>query len=147
MLVPCANAGGEKRERRRNNTIIIAVAESTRDSHEKHPDLGGSAASLPHRQAPSKLAGVLLHEIRADWSLTARLDEHRRSGNSIGLVCALGEQERPTALVSTRILAEFAIKFLLVHLLPHVSNVYLLLPLAEIIELLLAPARCLHVPF
>jgi hypothetical protein len=36
---------------------------------------------------------------------------------------------------------ELPIQFLLVHLLPHVSNVELLLPLTEIVELLLAPSR------
>src|SRR6188768_1174573 len=35
---------------------------------------------------------------RADWSPTARLDEHRLSANTIDLVCAFGEQRRPTAL-------------------------------------------------
>ena len=33
-------------------------------------------------------------------SLTARLDEHRLSEDTIGLVCAFGEQERSTALVA-----------------------------------------------
>jgi hypothetical protein len=36
---------------------------------------------------------------------------------------------------------ELPIQFLLVHLLRHVSNVELLLPLTEIVELLLAPSR------
>jgi hypothetical protein len=36
---------------------------------------------------------------------------------------------------------ELPIQFLLVHLLPHASNVELLLPLTEIVELLLAPSR------
>jgi hypothetical protein len=39
----------------------------------------------------------------ADWSLTARLDEHRLSKNTMGLVCAFGEQERPTAVVPTHL--------------------------------------------
>ena len=39
------------------------------------------------------------------------------------------------------------IQFLLFHLLPHVSNVYLLLPLTEVVKLLLAPTRCVQVPF
>jgi hypothetical protein len=46
-------------------------------------------------------AGSLLSSaMRADWSLTARLDEHRLSNNTIDLVCAFGEHERPTALVA-----------------------------------------------
>jgi hypothetical protein len=42
---------------------------------------------------------------------------------------------------------ELPIQFLLVHLLPHVSNVELLLPLTEIVELLLAPSRRSNVSF
>jgi hypothetical protein len=33
---------------------------------------------------------------RPDWSPTARLDEHRLSENTMDLVCAFGEQRRPT---------------------------------------------------
>lgn len=40
---------------------------------------------------------------RADWSLAARLDEHRLSKNTMGLVRAFGEQERPTALVALQL--------------------------------------------
>ena len=45
-------------------------------------------------------SNVALFGARADWSLTASLDEHRLSRNTIDLVCAFGEQERPTALMS-----------------------------------------------
>ena len=47
--------------------------------------------------APSKLARSPFGQ-RADWAPTARLDEHRLSRNTMDLVCAFGEQRRPTAL-------------------------------------------------
>src|SRR5262245_55426195 len=47
---------------------------------------------------PSSLVSVL--DMEADWSPTARFDEHRLSKNTIDLVCALGEQRRPTASMS-----------------------------------------------
>ena len=39
---------------------------------------------------PSLLASA---QGRADWSVTGRLDEHGSSGKTMGLVCALGEQD------------------------------------------------------
>ncbi len=41
--------------------------------------------------------------MEADSSPTARFDEHRLSKNTMGLVCAFGEQERPTVLVALRL--------------------------------------------
>src|SRR5262245_16534954 len=46
----------------------------------------------------SKITPTLMSvlDMEADWSPTARFDEHRLSTNTIDLVCALGEQRRPT---------------------------------------------------
>lgn len=46
-----------------------------------------------------------------------------------------------------RLLAQRAIKFLQLHLLAHVTQIEEHLPLSEVVELLNAPGRCLHVPF
>ena len=52
--------------------------------------------TTPYLDNPSKLACD--HPgMEADWSPTARFNEHRHPENTIGLVCALGEQRRPTA--------------------------------------------------
>ena len=43
----------------------------------------------------------LFQGMMADSSPTARFDEHRHPKNTIGLVCALGEQGRRTAAIPT----------------------------------------------
>ena len=65
-------------------------------SLEWHP-LQLRPSTIPYLDNPSKLACD--HPgMEPDWSPTARFDEHRHPENSIGLVCALGEQRRPTGL-------------------------------------------------
>jgi hypothetical protein len=62
---------------------------------------GGDACRCVHRFVLTSARFLLtFSKLEADWPPTARFDEHRLSKDTIDLVCASGEQERPTA--STR---------------------------------------------
>src|SRR6185503_5489802 len=68
---------------------------------------GETQCSKVRSNDPSKFARSFSLRGRADWSPTARLDEHRLSANTIDLACAFGEQRRPTALAPLILVCAF----------------------------------------
>jgi hypothetical protein len=79
---------------------MLLPSSLVRRSREWHPCRSNCARGPLHIWIilPSLLVTSLRME--ADWSPTARFNERRHPENSIGLVCALGEQRRPTASTS-----------------------------------------------